>query len=110
MAVSYSDKDVQEAYLLRYFVPYSYLLPTLLKNLESQGTIVSCDDGLLSACFFGCGPGPELAGLIRHLSQKSFRPDMVVAHMFDAASDTWAHGRSIFTNSVLAAEWDPALI
>ena len=74
VAIDYSEPKIQEVYLLRYFVPYSRLLSAVLKKMESQGNVISSKGGLLSACFFGCGPGPELAGLIRHLKQRSDRP------------------------------------
>lgn len=110
IAIDYSEPKIQEAYLLRYFVPYSCLLSAVLKKLDSQGNAISSKGGLLSACFFGCGPGPELAGLIRHLKQKSDRPAMLIARMFDVASVSWEHGRKIIENSIFENEWDAALI
>ena len=110
VAVNYAAPAIQEAYLLRYFVPYSHLLPAVLRDLELKGIRVAAPDGLLTACFFGCGPGPEVAGLIRHLRQKAERPEMLIARMFDVASASWQHGRTIAKNSILTGDWDAALM
>ncbi|MGQ0442233.1 MAG: hypothetical protein ACT4OH_02135 [Methylophilaceae bacterium] len=110
VAVNYAEPAMQEAYLLRYFVPYSHLLPTVLQHLETKGIGVSATEDLLTACFFGCGPGPEIVGLIRHLKRKAERPEMLIARMFDIASASWQHSRAIVKNSILVDEWDGGLI
>lgn len=110
VAVDYSEPKIQEAYLLRYFVPYSFLLSTVLGKMVQEGIDVSRAGGLLTACLFGCGPGPEVAGLISYLKQNDDCPEMLIIRMLDAASATWHHGRTIVRNSIVAAEWDPALI
>lgn len=110
VTVDYSTPASQEAYLLRYFVPYSHLLPKVLLKLEDEGIGLSNAGGLLTACFFGCGPGPELAGLIRHLKQKRERPEMLIATMLDVASASWQYGRAIVENAILAHAWDSGLL
>ncbi len=90
----YSRIDYQEAYLLCYFLPYSQLVPYLLNKLilKKNFSYQLPEKGLLTASFFGCGPGPEIFGLMRYLG--SVQPSISIsAAMLDRES--WTHSRKI---------------
>ncbi len=110
ISIDYSNLKAQEAYLLRYFTPYSYLISTVLGDMGERGMLLFGHDDLLKVSVFGCGPGPEMAGLIRHLKTISKRPQMLYARMLDVASDAWSHGRAIAHRGIISGEWDPSLI
>lgn len=96
----YSKRDYQEAYLLRYFLPYSQPVPYLLNYLKLKKNFLYQlpEDGTLTASFFGCGPGPELYGLMSYLNRPQSDIDISAA-MLDIA--TWEHGRKIVFNHLL---------
>ena len=103
----YSRKDYQEAYLLCYFLPYSQPVPYLLNHLilKKNFSYQLPENGLLTASFFGCGPGPEIFGLMRYLG--SFRPSISIsAAMLDRES--WKHSRKI-VRQLLDRIWNPDL-
>ena len=96
----YSRRDYQEAYLLRYFLPYSQPVPYLLNYLKLKKNFLYQlpEDGTLTASFFGCGPGPELYGLMSYLNRPQLGIDISAA-MLDIAP--WEHGRKIVFNHLL---------
>ena len=96
----YSKRDYQEAYLLRYFLPYSQPVPYLLNYLKLKKNFLYQlpEDGTLTASFFGCGPGPELYGLMSYLNRPQSDIDISAA-MLDIA--TWEHSRKIVFNHLL---------
>ena len=101
----YSKQDYQEAYLLRYFLPYSQPLPYLLNHLilKKDFSYQLPEDGLLTASFFGCGPGPEIFGLMRYLG--SYQPSIrISAAMLDR--EPWRHGRKLI-QQLLDRTWNP---
>ena len=94
----YSRQDYQEAYLLRYFLPYSQLVPYLLNYLKLKKNFQLPEDGTLTASFFGCGPGPELYGLMSYLNSPQSGINISAA-MLDIVA--WEHGRKIVRNHLL---------
>ena len=103
----YSRIDYQEAYLLCYFLPYSQPVPYLLNHLtlKKNFSYQLPENGLLTASFFGCGPGPEIFGLMRYLG--SFQPSISIsAAMLDR--EPWEHGRKI-VRQLLERVWIPDL-
>ena len=103
----YSRIDYQEAYLLCYFLPYSQLVPYLLNKLilKKNFSYQLPEKGLLTASFFGCGPGPEIFGLMRYLG--SVQPSISIsAAMLDRES--WKHGRKII-RQLLDRVWNSDL-
>ena len=103
----YSRIDYQEAYLLCYFLPYSQPVPYLLNHLilKKNFSYQLPENGLLTASFFGCGPGPEIFGLMRYLG--SFQPSISIsAAMLDR--EPWEHGRKI-VRQLLDRVWIPDL-
>lgn len=97
---NYSRRDYQEAYLLRYFFPYSQPVPYLLNHLMLQKDFPYQlpEDGTLTASFFGCGPGPELYGLMNYLGSPQSGVDISAA-MLDITP--WEHGRKIVFDHLL---------
>lgn len=96
----YSRQDYQEAYLLRYFLPYSQPVPYLLNYLKLKKNFLYQlpEDGTLTASFFGCGPGPELYGLMSYLNSPQSGTNISAA-MLDIVP--WEHGRKIVRNHLL---------
>lgn len=102
----YSGMAYQEAYLLCYFLPYSQPVPYLLNQLvlKKEFYYQLPETGVLTATFFGCGPGPELLGLMRYL--RSFQASLrISAALLDR--EPWAHSRSIVFRHLLDRVWDP---
>ena len=105
--VDYTTSHFQEVYLLRYFFPYSLLAPSVLYyHLED---FFHLEDELLVASFFGCGPGPELYGLMQYL--RYFQSDiaMISASMLDIAPASWKYSKNIVSENLLNRTWDPGL-
>lgn len=98
----YSRQDYQEAYLLRYFLPYSQPVPYLLNHLILQKDFPYQlpEDGTLTASFFGCGPGPELYGLTHYLGGSESGIGISAA-MLDIAP--WEYGRKIVFEHLLTS-------
>ena len=96
----YSKPYYQEAYLLRYFLPYSQPVPYLLNHLILQKNFPYQlpEDGTLTASFFGCGPGPELYGLMHYLGGPQSGIDISAA-MLDIMP--WKHAREIVFEHLL---------
>ena len=102
----YSKMDYQEAYLLCYFLPYSQPVPYLLNQLvlKKEFPYQLPEIGVLTATFFGCGPGPELLGLMRYL--RSFQASLCIsAALLDR--EPWAHSRPIVFQHLLDHVWEP---
>jgi hypothetical protein len=102
VVVDYSSKAAQEAYLLRYYLPNSFLLDEVLR--KAKATILN-RGGEVVSCFFGGGPGPELLGLMRHLKRGDDESRRLVSWIFDVASAGWAYGRDIVERSILSHAW-----
>lgn len=102
----YSIMEYQEAYLLCYFLPYSQPVPYLLNQLvlKEEFRYQLPETGVLTATFFGCGPGPELLGLMRYL--RSFQASLCIsAALLDR--ELWTHSRPIVFQHLLDRAWDP---
>lgn len=104
----YSRRQYQEAYLLRYFLPYSQPIPYLLNHLILRRNFPYQlpEDGTLTASFFGCGPGPELYGLMHYLGGPQSGVDISAA-MFDI-QPAWKHARQIVFKHLLDRVWNPS--
>ena len=92
--VDYADPKTQEAYLLRYFPFYCGPLYQEMKHLHHGGCALPNVE-LLDAVFFGCGPGPEVIALMRHLIEVKSPTTMISAQLIDSAAATWAYSRDI---------------
>ncbi len=105
VTVNYASVDIQNAYLLRYFPFYTKLVPCVLSKSGVQLPKVE----LLQPIFFGCGPAPELVGLLEHLKENCPNTEMVSATFADLAIDTWQHSISISIERVVSRIWDAEL-
>jgi hypothetical protein len=92
--VQYSD-DVCDAYLLRYFPPYSRILRSVVLPviLESRRHLPR-SEGAIRCCILGGGPAPELASL--HSLQQFLnaldvnrRIDLIDALIIDHHGESW---------------------
>lgn len=109
VTADYSEAKNQEAYLLRYF-PF-YTLPVLveLDALRADGVTLP-EAELLDACFLGCGPGPEVIGLMQHLRNSEADTTMLTIKMVDVAAAAWSHAREIVRDFVAEPLWKPGLV
>lgn len=104
----YSRLDYQEAYLLRYFLPYSQPVPYLLNHLilKKDFPCQLPENRTLIASFFRCGPGSEIFGLMRYLGCPQSAVDISAA-MFDI-QPAWKHARQIVFKHLLDRVWNPS--
>ena len=107
--VDYSDRKTQEAYLLRYF-PF-YLMPLIeeMGQLNHGGSALPHTE-LFEAAFFGCGPGPEILGLMLHLMNVKSPTTMISAQLIDSAAETWAYSRNLVLEHLAEPAWAPKLV
>ena len=89
--VAYDNKSYQECYLLRYFVPYSYFLSSVLEDIDFQKDF---KEKKFVATFFGSGPGPEVISLIRYV-EKLGNLDCLEINMIDV--NNWSYSTNILT-------------
>ncbi|MDD3621237.1 MAG: tetratricopeptide repeat protein [Methanofollis sp.] len=68
VGVDYNNPLVQDAYMFRYFPFYIEILPHILENLPREVLDPVCQEGMKVA-LYGCGPAPELMGLILFLRE-----------------------------------------
>ena len=117
---NYSRHDYQEVYLMRYFFPYSLIVPTLLHQLKN---LWHFKDELF-ASFFGCGPGSEIYGFTRYLNKVQSGTIKISSAMLDSTSTDgvqylssywprvftgWEHSRKIVFNDLLSKTQSPTL-
>lgn len=106
ITTDYSNPKLQEVYLLRYFVHYSHLLSQVLGFMQCKGMELLHPSHSLDAHFYGCGPGPEVVGLLRHLKQSvGANPPRLNIQMLDECATTWAHVRDMVGKGLIADMW-----
>lgn len=103
--VDYRDPQAQAAYLIRYFPQYSQILPTILNELRYRGISVPFEKGILSLASFGCGPAPEIYGLIQFLNNYYKDITRIRAHTFDILAQEWTYSRSINEQKLIPDIW-----
>lgn len=78
-AANYADPDVQAAYMLRYFLPYSMIVSEILRRhcitLASRRTV--------NAAIFGGGPAPEALSIARTIISAAPRPQALNITVYD---------------------------
>lgn len=108
--MDYRATCIQESYLLRYYIPYSYLIEAVLHKTGAAESMCIGDNNVLDVSLFGCGPAPELLGILRHIAKKSARtPTKLRANLFDIANDSWAYGRRIAKECLQESQQNSAL-
>jgi hypothetical protein len=106
--VSYRKQTVQAAYMLRYFPHYAEVTRVALDELYMQG-VLPFQEELLYVNLFGCGPAPELCGIMQFLKSRFPRSEMLIAHLFDVASECWRYARQITLDHLAPTLWDKHL-
>ncbi len=105
--VDYADRKIQEAYLLRYLPFYWIPLKLEMHKLYQRGNKLPAT-ALLEAAFFGCGPGPEILGLIDFLDDIKSPTTTLSAHLVDSATETWAYSRDLVLEHIAKPVWAPS--
>jgi hypothetical protein len=107
--ISYRKQTVQAAYMLRYFPRYAEVTRVALDELYMQG-VLPFQDELLYVNLFGCGPAPELCGIMQFLKSRFPTSEMLIAHLLDAASDSWRYSSQITLDYLTPTLWDKQLL
>ncbi|MYC77657.1 hypothetical protein F4X10_17985 [Candidatus Poribacteria bacterium] len=87
LSVDYLRTDYQSIYLLRYFFQNSLIIPSILYYHLKDWCYF--EDELLTASFFGCGPGSEIYGLMHYLNKTYPNIVRISAAMLDRTSTAW---------------------
>lgn len=104
----YGDPKVQDAYLLRYFLPYAYLTWYVIDRLKvaAETDVVGRDDSVFEACLFGCGPAPEILGLVGTSDHPGVAGDLILVSLFDIHIEEWRHSHGLVLPALLPDGWD----
>jgi hypothetical protein len=108
VSVSYQQPATQAAYLLRYFSHYASVTRRLLQELEKWGAL-SLHHEPLCISIFGCGPAPELCGLLQFLRQRERGMQQLYAYLFDIANPDWSYAQRIILQVAASHWWDRRL-
>ena len=103
---NYASFGTQMVYMLRYFPPYSQLLPVILEQLDG----LPFSEPHIHAAFFGAGPAPELYGLIQYFRRRRQNVHNVTAHLYDIAIDKWTNARNLNVQELIPQLWPKCLI
>ncbi|MBV9924534.1 MAG: hypothetical protein JOZ96_05780 [Acidobacteria bacterium] len=103
--VDYRSRDVQSAYMLRYFPQYSQIIRLVLNRLMNRRIKLPFDHEEISASFFGAGPAPEVYGFLQFLNAGFRNIRKVSAKTFDVISNEWAYARAITINHLIPSMW-----
>ncbi len=103
--ISYTKPTIQAAYMLRYFPHYAEVTRVALDELYMQG-VLPFQEELLYVNLFGCGPAPELCGIMQFLKSRFPRSEMLIAHLLDVASESWRYSRQITLDYLAPTLWD----
>jgi hypothetical protein len=98
-------QTVQAAYMLRYFPHYADVTRVALDELSMQG-VLPFQQARLYMNLFGCGPAPELCGIMQFLKNRFPRSEMLIAHFFDVASESWRYTRQITLDYLAPTLWN----
>jgi hypothetical protein len=106
--ISYRKPTVQTTYMLRYFPPYAEVTRVVLDELHRK-EVLPFQEELLYVNLFGCGPAPELYGIMQFLKSRFPRSEMIIGHLFDVASESWTYSRRITLDYLVPALWGKQL-
>lgn len=96
----YSNTNTQNAYLLRYFPSYTQLLPTALHDLDGDNIWLP-EVSELHSMLFGCGPAPELVGLLQYLHDSDHYCKQIAPQFVDIAATDWQESRKLTAKYVM---------
>lgn len=96
---AYTNQEIQEAYLLRYF-PY-YIEPIYRElSILPFNFLLNHNEKSISLCLYGCGPAPELLGIIRYIDKTLSWIDLINVYYFE--KNDWDDIRKICTYELSA--------
>lgn len=107
VTVDWLDTKIQDVYLLRYYLQYGYLTWYVINKLADSAKIeISArDDAIFEACLFGCGPAPEILGLIGTTDYPGIVDNLLCVSLFDLHEE-WSHSHRIVFPRLLPKDWD----
>lgn len=101
---NYTAGEIQAVYLLRYYLPYSQMLPYVLSRVQEY----TLPHPHVSACFVGAGPAPEVLGLTSFLRNRNYAGTVGV-HLVDRTLNEWEFSRSVTFDRLLPVVYANAL-
>jgi len=98
VCVPYDQIDIQAAYLISYFPHYYQLIykillekyPSIFNNLTS-----------LNLVFFGGGPGPEIYGVLKFISNNNFTIKDIDITILDINAKQWEYSHNILKKHII---------
>jgi hypothetical protein len=108
VSASYENPSIQAVYMLRYFPQYAAIIYVVLEELFEKSALSFIDE-VVYLSLFGCGPAPELLGIMQFVKRRFPKSQRVVGHLFDVASEQWATCRGITLEHLIPSIWDKAL-
>lgn len=100
VTVDYSSVEIQAAYLLRYYLPYSCFVQSTLSDTATHLTF----GPVVNACLVGAGPAPEALGLATYFDKKSKSgKTQLVTTLADRTSNQWRFSRNVTFNRLIPA-------
>ena len=105
--IDYSDQINQLAYLFGYFPYYIEPIHLVLNSINDEDLAPIIRNGL-NINFFGCGPCPELLGLVGFLSEKYPAINNIRATFIDGCS--WEPWRMCVIEDIAPEYWDGTVI
>jgi hypothetical protein len=106
--ISYRKPALQAAYMLRYFPYHAEVTHVVLDELYMRG-VLPFQEELLHVNLFGCGPAPELCGIMQLLKSRFPRTKKLITHLFDVASESWRYSRQITLDYLVPSIMDKKL-
>jgi hypothetical protein len=100
--IDYQDTAIQAAYMLRYFPYYIETTHQILRSIDPGDVNPVFTDGM-SICLYGCGPAPELLGILRYIHD--FQPTVrnVAINYFD--QHEWKPWRGLCAKKISKEYW-----
>lgn len=101
-AIGYGDPATQVAYMLRYFPYYIETTHHILDFIDpAEANSVFIDN--MSLCLYGCGPAPELLGILRYLQNHQPQVRYVDINCFDQYD--WNPWRGLCAKKISKEYW-----
>lgn len=102
-SIDYHDAGIQAAYMLRYF-PYYIETTRHILNSINQDEVNGVFKNDMTISLYGCGPAPELLGILRFLQEKFSTIRQINVNYFDQHS--WSPWREYCASSLSTEYWD----
>lgn len=100
--IDYRDTAIQAAYMLRYFPYYIETTHQILKSIEPTNlNQIFTDD--MTLCLYGCGPAPELLGILRYI--QDFQPGVMSVNINYFDLHEWTPWREVCARMISKEYW-----